>query len=145
MYTRDNDIKLSGFTDADWARSSVDRKSTIGYCFNIGSRMNSWCSRKQKFVVLSLAEAKYMEASIALCETIWLSKLLVNLFRRRMEVTNILCDNQSCIKLYENPFFVSGRNTLTLLNWGSVGCALAMKIGGEAKEHEIFKTHKWFG
>ena len=23
-YTRDNDVRLSGFTDVDWARSSVD-------------------------------------------------------------------------------------------------------------------------
>ena len=29
--------------------------------------------------------------------------------------------------------------------WGSIGCALAMKIGGEAKAHEIFETQKWFG
>ena len=41
MYTRANDIRLSGFIDADWAGSSVDRKSTIGYCFYIGSRMTS--------------------------------------------------------------------------------------------------------
>ncbi len=26
LYTRSNDIRLSGFTDADWAGSSVDRK-----------------------------------------------------------------------------------------------------------------------
>lgn len=29
-YTRGNDIKQSGLTDADWAGSSVERKSTIG-------------------------------------------------------------------------------------------------------------------
>ena len=29
--------------------------------------------------------------------------------------------------------------------WGSIICALAMKIRGEAKAHEIFKTQKWFG
>ena len=29
--------------------------------------------------------------------------------------------------------------------WVSIGFALAMKIGGEAKSHEISKTHKWFG
>ena len=28
---------------------------------------------------------------------------------------------------------------------GSIGCALAMKFGGEAKAHEISKTQKWFG
>ena len=32
-----------------------------------------------------------------------------------------------------------------LLIWGSIGCALATKIGGETKAHEISKTHKWFG
>eukprot|EP00253_Pinus_taeda_P032348 PITA_32348 len=41
LYTRSKDIKLSGFTDADWAGSSVDRKSTSRYCFNIGSGMTS--------------------------------------------------------------------------------------------------------
>ena len=29
--------------------------------------------------------------------------------------------------------------------WGSVECALAKKISGEAKAHEISKTQKWFG
>ena len=29
--------------------------------------------------------------------------------------------------------------------WGSIGCALAIEIGGEAKAHEISKTQKWFG
>ena len=34
---------------------------------------------------------------------------------------------------------------LVLLIWGSIECALAMKIGGEAKAHEISKTQKCFG
>ena len=40
-YTRGNDIRLSGFTDIDWVGSPVDRKSTSGYYFNIGSGMAS--------------------------------------------------------------------------------------------------------
>ena len=32
-----------------------------------------------------------------------------------------------------------------MLIWGNIGCALAMKIGGEAKAHEISKTQKRFG
>ena len=59
-YTCDNDVRLSGFTNADWAGSSVDRKSTSGYCFSLGSGMTSWCSRKQKSVALSSAEAVYI-------------------------------------------------------------------------------------
>ena len=40
-YTKGDDIKLSGFTNANWAGSSVDRKSTTGYCFGIRSGMTS--------------------------------------------------------------------------------------------------------
>jgi len=32
-----------------------------------------------------------------------------------------------------------------VLIWGSIGCALATKFGGEAKAHEISNTRKWFG
>ena len=46
-----------------------------------------------------------MAASTASCEAIWLRKLLVNLLKEKMEATSILCDNQSCIKLSENPVF----------------------------------------
>ena len=28
--------------------------------------------------------------------------------------------------------------------WGSIGCALARKIGGEAKAHEVCNTQKGF-
>jgi len=35
--------------------------------------------------------------------------------------------------------------TYSLLIFDSIGCALAMKIGGEAKAHEISKTQKSFG
>ena len=104
-YTKGNDIELSGFTDADWAGSSVARKSTTRYCFDIGSGMTSWCNKKQKSVALSFVEAECMAASKVICEAIWLRKLLVNLFTRRIKATRIFCDNQSCIKLSENPVF----------------------------------------
>eukprot|EP00253_Pinus_taeda_P001703 PITA_01703 len=90
---------------SDWAGSSVDQKSTFGYCFNIGSGMISWCSRTQKSVALSSSEAEYMVASTNSCEAIWHIKLLVNLFKRNMEATKIMCDNQSCIKHSENLVF----------------------------------------
>jgi len=74
-------VRLCGYTDADWASSSVNMKSTSGYYFSVGSRMVSWCSRKQKSIVLNSAEAEYMTASTTTCETIWLQKLLVSLFK----------------------------------------------------------------
>jgi hypothetical protein len=46
-----------------------------------------------------------MATSQASCEAIWLRKMLVGLFGQEISPTVIHCDNQSCIKLSENPVF----------------------------------------
>jgi len=46
-----------------------------------------------------------MAVSQASCEAIWMRKILVGLFDQRMDPIVIYCDNQSCIKLSENPVF----------------------------------------
>ncbi len=46
-----------------------------------------------------------MAASQAACEAIWMRKILVGLFGQMMDPTVIYCDNQSCIRLSENPVF----------------------------------------
>ena len=69
-YKQMDEVKLHGFTDADWAGSPTDRKSTLGGVFGIRSTTFSWYSRKQIFVALSSAEAEYMPASRATCEAI---------------------------------------------------------------------------
>ena len=38
-YTFVGGVRLSGYTDSDWASSAVDWKSTSGYCFSMGSAM----------------------------------------------------------------------------------------------------------
>jgi len=56
-YRQADEVKLKGFTDANWVGSPMDRKSTSGGIFSIGSTVVSWYSRKQRSVALSLAEA----------------------------------------------------------------------------------------
>ena len=51
------------------------------------------------------AEAEYMAATQAVCEAIWMRKILVSLFDSHLDPTVIHCDNQSCIKLSINPVF----------------------------------------
>jgi hypothetical protein len=104
-YRQTDEVKLHGFTDADWVGSPTDRKSTSGGIFSIGSTAVSWYSRKQRSVALSSAEAEYMAASQAACEAIWMRKILVGLFGSHLDLTVIYCDNQSCIKLSINHVF----------------------------------------
>jgi hypothetical protein len=72
----------------------------LGVCHGV-----FWCCRKQSSVALSTAEAEYIALSVAVREAVWLCKLLTNLFDHEMAPTNINCDNQSCVKLSENPVF----------------------------------------
>jgi hypothetical protein len=104
-YTSSGGVMLHGYTDSDWMGSTVDWKSTFGYCFSLGSTMISWSSRKHGSIAQSIAEVEYIAASAANREAVWLRKLLSDLFSAELEPTIIHCDNRSCIKLFENPVF----------------------------------------
>ena len=67
--------------------------------------MTSWHSRKKSSIVLITKLVEHIVACSASCEAIWLQKLLTGLFDLEMEATMILCDNQSFIKMMENPVF----------------------------------------
>lgn len=104
-YVSNSDIQLQGYTNADWAGSVEDKKSTSRGCFSLGSTMILWMSRKQKPIALNTAEAEYIASSLASCEVVWLQKLLAGSFDHVLEPTMIYCDNQSCVKLTENLVF----------------------------------------
>src|ERR1044072_8971640 len=54
----ENELKMVGYTDADWCSDKQDRKSTTGYLFKLGEAPLSWCSKKQSVVALSSCEAE---------------------------------------------------------------------------------------
>jgi hypothetical protein len=56
-------------------------------------------------VALSTVEAEYIALCVAVREAVWLRKLLADLFGHELDSTVIHCDNQSCVKLYENLVF----------------------------------------
>ena len=56
-YVVDCEFRLVGYTDLDWVGSVTDQKSTSGCCFNLGSSVILWSSKKQTSVALSTIEA----------------------------------------------------------------------------------------
>ena len=69
-YDVNQKINLEGYVDLDWAGSAIERKSTSGCCFSMGSGVISWFSRKQSCLALSTAEAEYVTACSASCEVV---------------------------------------------------------------------------
>eukprot|EP00253_Pinus_taeda_P032308 PITA_32308 len=142
-YKRIEGVKLQGFTDADWARSPSNWKSTSGGIFNLGSATFSWYNRKQRSITLSSAEAKFMAASQAACEVIWMRKIPVGLFDQRMDPTVIYCDNQSCIKLSKNPVFHDRSKHIDIRYHHLRGCVvkrimLLLYVSTEEQDVDIF-------
>ena len=99
------DLTLFGYTDADWAGSAQDRRSTSGYVFSLGSAAVTWSSKKQPTVALSSTEAEYRGAALAACESVWLCSLLADLGQHVSGPISLYCDNMSSIQLASNPVF----------------------------------------
>jgi hypothetical protein len=79
------DLNFQGYADTDWAKSTVDQKSTSDCCFSLRFSMVSWCSNKQSFVALTTTEAEYIALSVTVREAVWLRKPLTDLFDHEMD------------------------------------------------------------
>jgi hypothetical protein len=53
-------------------------RASQGVASIFGSTVACWCSRKQTFVALSTTETEYIAVCMAVCEAVWLRKLLVD-------------------------------------------------------------------
>ena len=60
--------KVSIYTDADWAGSALDRRSTSGYCSFVWGNLVTWHSKKQSVVSCSSAEAKFRALAQGICK-----------------------------------------------------------------------------
>ncbi|GJQ91832.1 putative ribonuclease H-like domain-containing protein [Tanacetum coccineum] len=63
MFAVYSPFDLVAYTDSDYARASLDRKSTTGGCQFLRCRLISWQRKKQIVVANSTTEAEYVAAS----------------------------------------------------------------------------------
>ena len=101
-FTKDTNISLAGFSDADWAGNVDDRKSTSGGCFYLGNNMVSWYSKKQNSISLSTAEAEYIAAGSCCTQLIWMKQMLED-YGIFQDTLHVYCDNTSAINISKNP------------------------------------------
>ena len=97
FYAYGVDVEVFGYTDADWAGSSYDRRSTSGYIFSFGSGAVSWSSKKQPTIALSSIEAEYRGVAMVACKITWLCKLLHDLGHDEQGAITLFCNNMSNI------------------------------------------------
>ncbi|XP_057779868.1 secreted RxLR effector protein 161-like [Salvia miltiorrhiza] len=101
-YPADDNFKLSGYSDSDFAGCKIDRKSTSGTCQFLGNKLISWFLNKQTSVATSTTEAKYVAAGSCCSQILWLVQQLKDYGIEEREVP-IYCDSSSAIAITENP------------------------------------------
>jgi hypothetical protein len=100
---RTEEAHLIGYADSDHGGDQNDRKSTSGTFFFLGDSPISWQSQKQKIVTLSSCEAEYVAGTNAVCQGIWLARVLGELTDEDARKFKLFIDNQSAISLSKNP------------------------------------------
>ncbi len=87
-------MSLIGYTDSDWAGDKESQRSTSGYVFFLGNGPISWKSKLQPTVALSSCKVKYIAATQATKEIVWIQRLLASLEKLDFtKPTEIKCDN----------------------------------------------------
>jgi hypothetical protein len=91
-YPKGSTFDLIGYSDSNYAGCKVDRKSTSV----------SWSSKKQTSIALSTAEAEYVAAGQCCAQLLWMRQTLQD-FGYNLSKVPLLCDNESAIRLVDNP------------------------------------------
>ncbi|XP_039006143.1 secreted RxLR effector protein 161-like [Hibiscus syriacus] len=103
FFSQTDSFSLVYYTDADWAASIIDRRSTTGYCVYLGGNPIAWCSKKQSVVSRSTSEAEYRSLANSVFELIWIEQLLDEIVVSITGKTIVWCDNTSAISMAANP------------------------------------------
>jgi hypothetical protein len=101
-FSRETNLVLTGYSDADWAGNADDRKSTSGGCFYVGTNLVAWMSWKQALISLSTAEAEYIAAGSCCTQLLLMKKLLCD-YGFTQDTMVIHCDNTTAINISKNP------------------------------------------
>ncbi|XP_074328230.1 secreted RxLR effector protein 161-like [Apium graveolens] len=96
---------LVGYSDSDLVGQPHDKKNTGGLVFYLNNSLIISVSQKQQCVALSNYEAKFMVATAAACQEIWLKKLLSKIKGEKVGPVLLYIDNKSAMIWQKNPVF----------------------------------------
>lgn len=95
--------ELSVYSDADYAGDKDSARSTSGFSVFVGSNLVNWKSRCQPVVAKSTTEAELIAANNAGSDDVWFSHFLQELGYPQSSSTTLFMDNQSSIRVGNNP------------------------------------------
>nr|GEY23259.1 hypothetical protein [Tanacetum cinerariifolium] len=77
-YPKDSLFNLVTYFNSDYARASLDRKSTTGGCQFLGCRLISWQYKKQTVVSTLSTEVEYVATASCCAQVLWIQNQLLD-------------------------------------------------------------------
>nr|GEU43938.1 putative ribonuclease H-like domain-containing protein [Tanacetum cinerariifolium] len=77
-YPRESVFDLEAYSDSDYARANLDRKSTTRGCHFLGRRLISWQYKKQTIVATSNTEVEYVAAANWCGQVLWIKNQMLD-------------------------------------------------------------------
>ncbi|GJU60828.1 uncharacterized mitochondrial protein-like protein [Tanacetum coccineum] len=100
-YPKDSPFDLVAYTDSDYARASLDRKSTTGCCQFFRCRLISLQCKKQTVVANSTTEAEYVAASSCCGQVLWIQNQLLDYGYNFMHTKIFIDNNKETLNLQD--------------------------------------------
>ena len=102
---QDESLVPIGYTGSDFQSYLESRKSTSSYVFTFGGGAISWRSVKQSSITNSTMEVKYIAASEAAKETVWLKFFFTDLgvVPEVQSAITLYCDNSGAVANLKEP------------------------------------------
>nr|GEZ68437.1 ribonuclease H-like domain, reverse transcriptase, RNA-dependent DNA polymerase [Tanacetum cinerariifolium] len=105
IYKKEGGCKITSYSDSSYGINTDQGKGTTGIVFYFKESPITWCTQKQPTVALSSCESKFIAATGAACQALWLKRLLSELIGWEEKRTTLKVDNVSAIALVKNPVF----------------------------------------
>ncbi|KAJ9535627.1 hypothetical protein OSB04_un001233 [Centaurea solstitialis] len=101
----EDEISVTGYSDASFQTDKDDFRSQSGYVFTLNGGAISWKSSKQDTIADSTTEAEYIAASDAAKEAVWLRNFLSDLrvVASISRPIDIFCDNSGAVAQAKEP------------------------------------------
>ena len=95
LYKIHDHCRIEAFSNLDWARCLMDRRSSFVCCVFVGGNLVSWKSKKQTVMSRSNADAEFEYGAMvyATSKLMWIFYLLCQLGIESSRPMHLLCDN----------------------------------------------------
>nr|GEY23455.1 retrovirus-related Pol polyprotein from transposon TNT 1-94 [Tanacetum cinerariifolium] len=92
-YSKDTNMSLIAYADADHAGCQDTRRSTLGSAQFLGDKLVNWSSKKQKSAAISSTEAEDIALSGCCAQILWMCSQLTN-YGFQFNKVLLYCDNK---------------------------------------------------